>query len=116
LASNRRYFISLNDVALVCISLKNTFVLKIVDIRRHGCHNNIFFIILKGLSHQVGKACKWFHWIDLKFKGLRIMFIFNLYGILTMNFLKMEPIYARFSPGFLSEAVFHGEEFTPAWF
>jgi hypothetical protein len=55
---------------------------------------------LKGLSHEIGKACRWFHWIDLKFKGFCFMFNFNLNVVSTMNFLKVAPIRVRFSPGF----------------
>jgi hypothetical protein len=54
-------------------------------------------------------------WIDLKFKGFRFMFIFNLNGVFTTDFLKMAPIRVRFSPGF-PPGGFHGEEFAPAWF
>jgi hypothetical protein len=56
------------------------------------------------------------HWIDLKFKGIRIMFIFNLNFVFTTNFLKMAPIRARFSPGFPPGAGLPGEQFAPAWF
>jgi hypothetical protein len=65
---------------------------------------------LKGWSHQIGKACICFHWIDLKFKGNRYMFLFNLNVVFTTNFLKMAPIRVRFSPGFPPGAEFHGEE------
>jgi hypothetical protein len=44
------------------------------------------------------------------------MFVFNLNVVFTTNFSKMAPIRVRFSPGFLSDAGFHGEEFAPAWF
>jgi hypothetical protein len=44
------------------------------------------------------------------------MFIFNLNVVFTVKFFKMVPIRVRFSPGFLSGAGFHGEEFAPAWF
>jgi hypothetical protein len=71
---------------------------------------------LKGQSHEIGKACRWFHWIDSKFKGCRYMFIFNLNVVLTTDFLKMAPIHVRFSPGFPPGIGFHGEEFAPAWF
>jgi hypothetical protein len=52
----------------------------------------------------------------LKFKGFRYMFIFNLNGVFTTDFLKMAPIRARFSPGFTPGGGFHGEEIAPAWF
>jgi hypothetical protein len=73
-------------------------------------------LLVKGWSHQIGKACRWFYWIDVKFKGFHIMFIFNLNIVSIMNFLKMAPIHVRFCPGFLSGAGFHGEEFASAWF
>jgi hypothetical protein len=73
-------------------------------------------VTLKGKSHQIGKACRWFHWIDLKFKGFRFMFIFNLNVALTTHVLKVAPIRVRFSPGFPPGGGFHGEEFAPAWF
>jgi hypothetical protein len=44
------------------------------------------------------------------------MFIFNLNGVFTTNFLKMAPIRVRFSPGFPPGGGFHGEEIAPAWF
>ena len=44
------------------------------------------------------------------------MFIFNLNGVFTTDFLKMAPIRVRFSPGFPPGGGFHGEEFAPAWF
>jgi hypothetical protein len=44
------------------------------------------------------------------------MFIFNFNVDFTINCLKMAPIRVRFSPGILSGAGFHGEEFVPAWF
>jgi hypothetical protein len=46
------------------------------------------------------------------------MFIFNnnLNVVFTTDFLKMEPIRVRFSPGFPPGAGFHREEFAPAWF
>jgi hypothetical protein len=64
----------------------------------------------------MGNACKWFHWIDLKFEGFRFMFIFNLNVVFTTNFLRVEPIRVRFSPGFPPEAGFPGEEFASACF
>jgi hypothetical protein len=39
-------------------------------------------------------------WIDLKFEGFRIMFIFNLNAVFTIKFLKVALSYVRFSPGF----------------
>jgi hypothetical protein len=36
------------------------------------------------------------------------MFIFNLNGVFTTNFLKMAPIRVRFSPDFLQEEDFTG--------
>jgi hypothetical protein len=51
-----------------------------------------------------------------EFKGFRYMFIFNLNVVFTTDFLKMAPIRVHFSPGFPPGAVFHGEEFAPAWF
>jgi hypothetical protein len=56
------------------------------------------------------------HWIDLKFKGNRYMFLFDLNVVFTKNVLKMAPIRVRFSPGFLPGAGFHGEEFALACF
>jgi hypothetical protein len=44
------------------------------------------------------------------------MFIFNFKFSFYNALLKMGPIRVRFSPGFLSRAGFHGEEFAPAWF
>jgi hypothetical protein len=44
------------------------------------------------------------------------MFIFNLNGVFTTDFLKMAPIRVRFSPGFPPGGGFHGEEIAPAWF
>jgi hypothetical protein len=44
------------------------------------------------------------------------MFIFNLYVVFTINFLKMAPIRVCFSPGFPPGGGFHGEEFALAWF
>jgi hypothetical protein len=61
-------------------------------------------------------ACRWFHWIDLKFKGFRFMFIFNLNVVFSTHILKVAPIRVRFSPGFPPGGGFHGEEFAPAWF
>jgi hypothetical protein len=58
--------------------------------------------------YEIGKACRWFHWIDLKFFNLNVAF--------TTDFLKMAQIRVRFSPGFPPGAGFHGEEFAPAWF
>jgi hypothetical protein len=52
--------------------------------------------------------------LDLTFKGFYIKFTFNVNVVFTMNFLKMAPISVRFSPGFLSGAGFHGEDFAPA--
>jgi hypothetical protein len=72
--------------------------------------------MLKGYSHEIGQACRWFHWIDLRFKGFRFMFIFNLNVVFTTNFLKVAPIHVRFSPGFPPGAGFPGEEFAPACF
>jgi hypothetical protein len=57
-----------------------------------------------------------FSLIDLKFKGNRFMFLFNLNVVLTTNFLKMAPICVRFSPGFPRGAGFHREEFALACF
>jgi hypothetical protein len=57
-----------------------------------------------------------FHWIDLKFKGIRFMFIFNLNVVFTMQFLKMAQSRVRFCPGFPPEAGLPGEEFAPACF
>jgi hypothetical protein len=57
-----------------------------------------------------------FHWIDLKFKGFRFMFIFNLNVVFPTDFLKMAPIRVRFSPGFPPGGGFHGEEFALACF
>jgi hypothetical protein len=71
---------------------------------------------LKGWSHEIGKAFRWFHWIDLKFKGCRFMFILIKNVFFTPNFLKMAPIRVRFSPGFPPGAGFPGEEFAPACF
>jgi hypothetical protein len=70
----------------------------------------------KGIVSRDWKACRWFHWIDLKFKGIRYLFIFNLNVVFTTDYLKMAPIRVRFSPGFLPGAGFHGEEFSPSWF
>jgi hypothetical protein len=56
-----------------------------------------------------GLQIRWFHGIDLKFKGFRFMFIFNLNVVFTTNFLKVEPIRVRFSPGFPPGAGFLGE-------
>jgi hypothetical protein len=53
---------------------------------------------------------------DLKFKGFRYKFIFNLNFVFTTNFLKMAPIRVRFTPGFPPGAGFHGEEFAQACF
>jgi hypothetical protein len=72
--------------------------------------------MLKGLSHEIGKACRWFHWIYLKFKGFRFMFIFNLNVVFTTHFLKMAPIRVRSCMGFPQGAGFPGEEFAPACF
>jgi hypothetical protein len=44
------------------------------------------------------------------------MFIFNLNGVFTTDFLKMAPSRVRFSPGFSPGGGFHGEEIAPAWF
>jgi hypothetical protein len=54
--------------------------------------------------------------IDLKFKGFRFMFIFNLNVVFTTDFLKMAPFRVRFSPGFPPGGGFHGEEFALACF
>jgi hypothetical protein len=35
--------------------------------------------------------CRWFHLIDLKFKEIRYMFIFNLNVVFTTYFSKMAP-------------------------
>jgi hypothetical protein len=43
---------------------------------------------LKGWSYEIRKACRWFHLIDLKFKGFRIMFIFDLDVVFIMDCLK----------------------------
>jgi hypothetical protein len=59
-------------------------------------------------------ACRWFHWIDLKFKRFRFMFIFDLNVVFTTNFLKVAPIRVHVSPGFPSGAGFPGEELAPA--
>jgi hypothetical protein len=59
-------------------------------------------------------AC--FHWIDLKFKGNRYMFFFNLNVVFTKHVLKVAPNRVRFTPGFPPGAGFHREEFAPAWF
>jgi hypothetical protein len=51
------------------------------------------------------------HWIDLKFKGFRFMFIFNLNGVFTTDFLKMAPIRVRFiARDFLQEEDFTGRK------
>jgi hypothetical protein len=52
--------------------------------------------------------------MDLKFKGFRFMFIFNLNVVFTTNFLKVVPIRVRFSLGFPPGAGFPMEEFAPA--
>jgi hypothetical protein len=70
---------------------------------------------LKGIISRDWKGLQ-IHWIDLKFKGFRYMFIFNLNIVFTTDFLKMAPISVPFSPGFPPGAGFHGEEFAPAWF
>jgi hypothetical protein len=45
--------------------------------------------------------------MDLKFKGIRYMFIFNLNVVFTTDFLKMEPIRVRFiARDFLQEQDF----------
>jgi hypothetical protein len=48
-------------------------------------------LILKGYYHEIGKACRWFHWTDMKFKGFHFMFIFNLKVVFTTNFLRAAP-------------------------
>jgi hypothetical protein len=55
----------------------------------------------------------WFGWIELKFKLLRIKFIFYLmsFSYILNFFWIVAPNFVRFSPGFLSEAGFPGEEF-----
>jgi hypothetical protein len=52
----------------------------------------------------------WIHWIDLKFKGFRFMFIFNLNVVFTTTFLKVATIHGHFSPGLPPGAGFPGEE------
>jgi hypothetical protein len=82
-------------------------------------HKNDLYTLLKGTvstTHEIGKACRLFHWIDFKFKGVWIMLFFNLYVVFPMNLLNMAPNRVRFSPGFLSEAGFPGEQFAPACF
>jgi hypothetical protein len=71
---------------------------------------------LKGSSHQIKNACRLFHWIDLKFKVIRFMFISDLYVVFTKIFFKMGLIHVRFTPGFPPGAGFHGEDFAPAVF
>jgi hypothetical protein len=50
----------------------------------------------------------------LKFKGFRLVFIFNLNVVLKMQFLKMALSRVRFCPGFPTGAGFPGEQFAPA--
>jgi hypothetical protein len=68
------------------------------------------YVRLKGIVSPDWKACICFHWIELKFKGNRYMFLFNLNVVFTTNFLKMAPISA-FPPG----AGFHGEDDDLVW-
>jgi hypothetical protein len=51
-----------------------------------------------------------FHWIDLKFKGFRLVFIFNLNVVFTMHFLKMALSRVRVCPGFPPGAGFLEEQ------
>jgi hypothetical protein len=53
---------------------------------------------------MIGKACAWFHCLVLTFKGFRIMFVFNLNVVFTLNFLKMALSRVHFSPGFPRES------------
>jgi hypothetical protein len=46
------------------------------------------------------------HWIDLKFKGFRFKFIFNLNVVFTTHVLKVAPIRVRFITGFPLEQYF----------
>jgi hypothetical protein len=74
-----------------------------------------WLVSLKGWSHEIGKACRWFHGIDLKFKGFRFKFIFSLNVVFTTHVLKVAPIRVRFSPGFPPGARFHGEQSHKNW-
>jgi hypothetical protein len=105
---------------LLAALLLTTFPLIPAEVGLKPSINVLFLNIvcsLKGQSHEIGKACRWFHWIELKYKGLRFMLIFILNVVFTTNFLiKVAPIRVRFSPGFPPGAGFPGEEFAPACF
>jgi hypothetical protein len=80
---------------------------KGIQVPFHGM--NVFTLFFE---REIADACKWFRLVDLMPKLFPDYVYFLFYLRFHVEFIKMEYVWVRFSPRFLSEGVFSVEYFV----